>query len=802
MKILTMLKKVSKINKKYIYKMRYYQYYKKNKIKDNVIYIESQQGRTLNGNMFYILKELISNKEYNGFEIYISIQKSELEKTKILMKENNIKNVNIVIVGEKQYYKILTIAKYLITDTSFLPFFIKKEGQEILNTWHGTPLKCLGKRMKNDYHLIGNVQKNFNIADYLLYPNDFMKKHMIEDYMLQNICPAKVLLAGYPRNTAFFNQARKEEIRKKLNIEDKKVIAYMPTWREAKDKKDTIKNNNYLLHYLFEIDKNLKKNQILYVNLHPLAKKDINFDLFENIKSFPEEFETYEFLNIADCLITDYSSVFFDFAITRRKIILFQYDEEEYLKDRGLYFDINLLPFSKVKNVDDLISEINSEKKYNDTDFIKTFCQYDRKEITKEICEKFILKKDNNIKVENIQTNNKENVVFYVGNLAKNGITSSIKNLLNNIDLDEKNYYITFSANKIKNNKEQLLTFPKKVQYISTVGKTNMSLLQKFIMLLFKNELCPTSIYNLIMKNVYEDEVKRLYGNCKIDTVVQFSGYEYKKIILYSRFNCKKIIYVHSDMLNEIKTRKNQNKKSLKIAYNTYDKVAVVNKELIESTAKISGRRNNIVEAKNLILYKDILEKAKLPIKFDETTESNVEFNKIIEILESNSKKIITIGRFSPEKGHKRLIDAFTKVWKDNNQDIYLIIVGGIGKQYEETLKYVNTLECKNNIILIKSISNPYPILKKCDYFVLSSYYEGFGIVIAEADILNKPIISTNVIGPRKFMEEHGGYLVPNNEQGLYDGMKKLLKNEINLLNVDYEKYNQEAIQEFYNLFK
>ena len=106
------------------------------------------------------------------------------------------------------------------------------------------------------------------------------------------------------------------------------------------------------------------------------------------------------------------------------------------------------------------------------------------------------------------------------------------------------------------------------------------------------------------------------------------------------------------------------------------------------------------------------------------------------EILEnSHNKKFITIGRFSPEKGHDRLIKAFNKLYQDNS-NIYLIIIGGVGKKYEDTIELINKLPAKDNIIVIKSVSNPYVILKKCDYFVLSSHYEGFGLVIAEADIL------------------------------------------------------------------
>ena len=109
-------------------------------------------------------------------------------------------------------------------------------------------------------------------------------------------------------------------------------------------------------------------------------------------------------------------------------------------------------------------------------------------------------------------------------------------------------------------------------------------------------------------------------------------------------------------------------------------------------------------------------------------------------------------------------------------------------------------MSAKDNIIAIKSVSNPYVILKKCDYFVLSSYYEGFGLVIAEADILKKPVISTDVIGPRGFLKENNGTLVENNENGLYNGMKKMLNNDVTAMNVDYEKYNQNAIKEFYKL--
>ena len=87
------------------------------------------------------------------------------------------------------------------------------------------------------------------------------------------------------------------------------------------------------------------------------------------------------------------TSVFFDFAITKRKILLFCYDEEEYLNSRGLYFDFSELPFTKTKNVDELIKAINNPKNYDEEEFLKKFCEYDDINTTKKICEKVILNK-------------------------------------------------------------------------------------------------------------------------------------------------------------------------------------------------------------------------------------------------------------------------------------------------------------------------------------------------------------------------------------------------------------------------
>lgn len=797
--------KLSKIIKKigngYIAKCNYIKYYRNCKINPKVILLESQQGKEYNGNIYYIAKELSNNEEYKDYTIYMSIIKEKFQDAINFFKLKKIDNIKFIKSGTNKYYKIISSAKFLINDNTFLPFFIKKEGQVYLNTWHGTPLKSLGKKIKNDFHNIGNAQRNFIISDYLLYPNEYTKNHMVEDYMIDNLCKNSIILEGYPRNTAFFDEKLKKEIRSKYKLESKQVITYMPTWRGTlRGQNSNVQEMN--LEYIFEeMDEKLSDNQILYVNLHPIEKASVDFSKYKKVKPFPAEYETYEFLNISDILITDYSSVFFDFMNTGKKIILYVYDKESYLEDRGLYIDLEELPFPKVENMNDLIKEINSPKTYDDTEFKEMFCKYDRKESTKVLCEKVIKNKNVDIHVEKIEGNNKKNVFIYGGRLACNGITTSVKNLIDSIDKTKYNYYLLIDTNIIKQDLSQLKEISKYIDYYAIKGKMNLTLLQKLFFFLYKKGLINTKIYLRLTEQSYKDEIDRIFTNFKVDSIIHFSGYGYKKILLFSQMKCNKIIYLHTDMYKEATVKKNINLDLLRYAYNKYDKLALVTEDLIESTNKIVDLPDKIYIVHNIINYKRILDLADKNIKFDSSTVSTITIKKLKEILEKPNKKFITIGRFSKEKGHERLINAFEKLWQKDNS-IYLIIIGGQGPAYNETIERVQHSICKNNIIVIKYVSNPYAILKKCDYFILPSLYEGFGIVIAEADILEKPVITTNCTGPKKFMSEYGGTMVNSSEDGVYQGLQLLYEEKVKPMKVDYKKYNEIAIEEFEKLLK
>ncbi len=789
------LKKVlKKYNKKFFDKAEYLKVLEKATLEEENILLEAQHGNNVNGNIFYILKELLENPAYQNYRVFLSLSRNHEDKNRQILEQYGLEP-QIVIVGELEYYHMISSANYLFTDTSFLPFFIKKNGQKIINVWHGTPLKILGKGDNSGFHSLGNVQKNFVIADYLLYPNQYMKDHMIEGYMLENLYKGECILNGYPRNEVFF-QDKNQKLIEQLKLEEKEIIGYMPTWRGGIGHVDNQRQIVHLTHYLLLLDKQLKDDQVVLVNLHPLVSNAIDMKLFKKIRSFPSQYETYEVLNLCDKLITDYSSVFFDYAVTRRKVILFTYDMEEYLADRGLYFSMEELPFPIVETVEDLVREINSDTQYDDTEFIQRFAAKENPKATNQLLE-YVLHGQGDMEVQTVEGNGKDNVLIYSGNLAKNGITTALLNLLKNIDLERYNYYVTFTSTRVKAYRDTIRLLPEGVSYLPVSGIMNASLLEKLYIRYMRKSNHSMNHNNKVLDRLYQYEIKRCYGDIKFKHVVQYSGYEAKRQLLFGRFDCNKVIFVHSNMVEEVRVRGSQDPNNITYCYNNYDKVVMVTEDMRQPTLAYCKDESKITVARNIIDYQYVEYSGDLDPTFDTDTSSTHKYDEIMAVLDDpECIAYVNVARYSPEKGQSRLMKAFDKLYAENNQ-LHLVIIGGHGAEYKKLLGEREELASRDHIIFIRSLSNPFPFIKRCDYFVLSSFYEGFGLVLAEANILGLPIMSTDILGPKGFMEHYGGLLVESSEEGIYQGMREMMLGNVKAIDIDYEAYNREASEEF-----
>lgn len=770
--------------------MIYNEYYNGN-LDDNLVYLESRDGLDFTGNIFRIVEEL-STGEYGNLKINVHAKPHVVDKIKALQKNYNLK-IDKIITKEAIATKTLEKAKYIFTDSGIRPKYVKKEGQIFINTWHGTPLKLMGKDNIAEEHRLGNVQHPLLSSDYLIFPNNYMMNKMLKAYMIEKIFPGKILLAGYPKNTVFFTGS---ELKQKLNLFDFEIFVYMPTFRGILMDRDDEVQKQDVEKYLRQLDSQLKDNQILFAKLHVLNESLIDFSQFDHIKSFPVGYETYDVLNMADVLITDYSSVFFDFANTKRKIILFNYDEEDYISYRGFYLDLDELPFPKVQTVDDLIIELNSQKDYDDSEFLKKFCTYDNSNATKNIC-KTIFNGEKVCKMRYVKNKN-PNILIFAGALYKFGITSSLFNLLNNLDRKNYNFFITFKQweeNILENHEEIFQSIPKGVEVLPIRFNLTPTVREKidYNKYYLSNEDmdCPKSLYNLFKRSFVKQ-----FGNVDWDMVIDFDGYNHDETLMFSLSGFKSSIWVHNDMIQEIKTKGNQNRNILRESYSHADNVCIVSPSLLNPTSQISGRDDNIKVVHNLNDYESVFIKAEECLKINENT--NVYNNDIFEVLKKDSFKFINIGRFSPEKGHIRLIKAFNRFCNDF-PDSQLIIIGGYGVLYEDICNLIDSIEYGKNITLINNISNPMPILKECDLFISSSFYEGWAMVLMEADILNIPIISTDIEATRE-MGDYAGCIVENSEEGILQGMHDFINGNVVCKNSNFEYYNQNAISEFNQL--
>lgn len=783
-------------------------YYEKSSIKDDYVLIQSYDGTSVSGSPYYILLELCANLKYKNLKKFVVANRGQYNAIETVIRNKNLENVKVVLIHSKEYCRLLAESKYLVNNSTFAPYFIKKEGQVYINTWHGTPLKCMGRNIIDSPHELGNTQRNFLMADYLLYPNDFTYETMKEAYMLENIYKGKYVVSGYPRNSIFFNQEERLRVRQELEIQDKKVIAYMPTWRGTAKNKENEEQYVNIMYSLYKLEEKISDDTVVYLKIHNLANSKIKYKSFKKIKPFPAGYETYEFLNAADCLITDYSSVMFDFANTGRKIVLYTYDYNKYTKNRGFYLDVKSLPFAVVNNTIDLCKELNDLEKYNNYDcFRDVYCKYDSISASAKICE-LVFAKNKKSKLKLVDgkklNNDKEKVLIYGGAFLKNGITTALKGLINNINLNEKNYYITFYRKPVDKNKHVVGELPKEICYLPIQGQKSLKISEAIVQYLYVRLKIDTRYIRNKLKQLYEREILRVYPNIKFDYVIDFCGYDKHIINMFGYMNAKRIRFTHSTMQAEQKTRNNLHMPSIEFSYKEYDEIVGVRegmeKEINSLFKNVKPKKTSIVHNVNDI--NAIIENSKKDLEFEDNTYSNYDINDINAILNDSEKlKFINIARFSKEKGLERLLLAFMEFSKEK-PDSYLFLVGGHGPEFKKLIDIVGEKEVKN-VIFIKNIINPFPILKKCDLFILSSFYEGLPMTIMESLILKIPVLSTDIEGPRKFLSEGYAQLVENSQEGLLDGMNKFYKNGFKNLKVfDADKFNKKALNEFYNLFK
>ncbi len=322
---------------------RYAKYRSRLPIAQKTVLFEAYHGARMSCVPFAIFKAMLADPEFAGYSYVWTFNPHDEGENEIYAQYKRMANVTFCRRHSARYLKALASAKYLVNNKTFHHYFAKRPEQVHLSSWHATAFKTLGKDQYGSMGQYGNVAKNYLQTDYLVMPNRLTSDVLLDSCDVRSVFQGHVIEAGYPRSDLTLNTDPAEvraRLVRMLGIDpDKRIVLYAPTWRgevgAAIDTSDVIVDN------ITALAETLPEGFQLLLKVHDrtyaFAKAN---PALSSLANCPDWYETNELLSAVDVLITDYSSICFDFLCMRRPIIHYVFDRAEYERTRGLYFDM------------------------------------------------------------------------------------------------------------------------------------------------------------------------------------------------------------------------------------------------------------------------------------------------------------------------------------------------------------------------------------------------------------------------------------------------------------------------------
>ncbi len=806
--------------------MNYAEAYKKNKINSDMILYESYWGRGVVDNPYALFKKLLNCKEFKRF-LHIWVL-DDFESNKLVIEYyKNYSNVEFVLFGSEEYHKALTSAKYLVNNVTFPKYFIKKEGQVYINTWHGTPLKSMGFDMVDGNSGSANTIRNFLHADYLLSANETMTKMYFDSYKLQGIFSGEIIEEGYPRNDLLLctNKELEYSVLEKNGItveREKKIILFAPTWREKEDGTAEV-NPKELLEVKEILENNIDTTQYqILIKPHQFVYNQLkDLDEYKGLL-IPATIDANELMSIVDILISDYSSIFLDYMVLDRPILFYIPDLVSYKEKRGLNVQPEDLPGPFSDNLYDIAEYINKIDQiqieyYTSYQKMKeSICRHDDGKVSSRIVN-YIFNGTGKCCV--LQGNHdKKRLLISCGGLLENGITHSFLSLLEQIDYEEwdvtalvgdnpKDIARHYKVNHMNSNVRPLVICGFRAATLEEEQR------REFV--------TKHGVYNKFWKKVYPWELmkrenRRFFGDVKFDYIVDFQGYNtILTPMLLQREAKKKSIWLHNDMQADMNKKVNGKKKNWECLYfnislypyfdnlvSCSNEVMKVNRQKLSTNStylKFKSAKNTVNEER----IKKYLENestisidgVEYLIKNELKENNDAKSLEIIELPQKDYINFVTMGRMSVEKNHIALIRAFDKVHSEyKNTRLYLL---GSGPLEDKIKECITNLKLENAVILTGNINNPFAVMKRSSCFILPSIHEGQPMVLLEARTCDLPIIVSNFSTVKDSLYPDGQLLIGNDEDSIYNGLKSYINGKVPTCDFRLSDYNNEAYEEF-----
>ncbi|HEX4059031.1 MAG TPA: glycosyltransferase, partial [Galbitalea sp.] len=531
----------------------------------------------------------------------------------------------------------------------------------------------------------------------------------------------------------------------------------------------------------------------------------------------PNEIPTNVVLGVTDILVTDYSSIFFDFLSTDRPIVFLTPDIDEYSGYRGLYLEPDELPGPVVRSEAELVAELRRL----DADGVsavvarrhaaarKRFSSHEDGSATDRIIDIVFRGKRDGYRVGPPQKDDRVSILIYAGGMRPNGITTSLINLLDAIDHDRFDVSVIFRktyAHAVIENQRQLHP---RVRQFARVGGMNGSKFTHLIRRLSVNRgRVSTHATNPAQSKLWDDEWRRCFGDSRFEYVIDFAGYTaFWSTLLLHAPGAHRSIWMHNDLAADAQRITNGRRRHLKdlravfSLYGDYDDLVSVSPSLLKiNAASLSEYAPNgrFVAARNLMNPSRVRNGMTADLIQEATDPETGEVEPWAIELSAPDRRVptfVTVGRLSVEKNHARLIRAFAIVHEANRR-CRLVIVGD-GPLADELRKLVERLGLAEAVFLVGQQANPYAIMAASDCFVLSSNYEGQPMVILEAMVARLPVVTVAFGSVADALPPGFGLVTDSTDEALADGMMAHLRGDVPAPFFDAESRNRTAIEEF-----
>lgn len=803
---------------------QYVRYYKKNSVRENVIFYCSHYGAGMLCSPYAIFRALMQSEDFGQYEHIWQINDPA---ERALLTEEYAAYANVKFVGKNSagYFDAITSAKYLVINVTLPFYFTKKPEQIYVNTWHGIPLKTLGYDTPDGKYSVRNTMHNFLQTDYIISPCRFTTRIFLDSYKLRGIYGGKITECGHPRNDLILHTDRKyiiDKLAKRGTVIDtgKKIILYAPTWKGAGGDVDKAENDiarydefcDFLMHHI-----DTGKYQIL-IKPHPAVYKQLSKEQQASGKYISQCVDTDELLSVTDVLVSDYSSLFFDFLLTDRPMIFYIPDVARYVEERGVYFGLDELPGPYSGDMGDIADWINEAEALRERhaatyDKMKAWaCEFDDGSASERVIDAVFKGDASRCRLAEDIATDKKKLLINGGSFAMNGVTTTLLTLLNLIDYDK--YDITLLIVDDNRSMPNIMKVNDNVRVLCRCGQIPFAVDELFQHRNIIKHGIDDELYKALLESgAYKRNYTRCFGSSKFDAVIDYSGYGVTQpLTLMQCGGATRIIWQHNDLkmdlTNAAKRRtKAYRRKSattleaLLTLYKIFDKVVSCS----EGAMRVNRKNLATKETYDKFTFvTNTLNIERVKTSVENAVYENGEFvdcpgterEKRIAAPDESNVNFVTMGRFSPEKNHLALIEGFARLCGDHeNCRLYLIGDGELRGAYKEKIA---ALGLDNKVILTGQLDNPFGIMQKCGCFLLPSHYEGMPMVIYEARALGLAIIMSKFSTAASVCLPDGQLVVGHSTEALYKAMKAFADGKFKAeYEFDADALNHRAVKEF-----